>query len=207
MKHDLPARRTDRIEECIYTVRGQRVMLDADLARLYGVTTKRLNEQVKRNRERFPDDFLFQLTQEEALELWCSRSQIATLKRGQNIKYLPYAFTEHGAIMGASVLNSPPPRCHSELVETAAGRLSCDGKSPSSQTRYRMELKDRLNLQAESDETPLSFAANAVIVDILRRFMDIIDPPALPVPPKKGIGFHVKESRARYRIRRKEARR
>jgi hypothetical protein len=178
MKEDLPARRTDRIEECIYTVRGQRVMLDADLAAVYGVTTKRLNEQVKRNSDRFPDDFLFQLTQEEVLELWRSRSQIATLKRGQNIKYVPYAFTEHGAIMAANVLNSPPRRCHSEPVE----------ESLSSQTQYRMELKERLDVQ------------DAVIVDIL-------DPPALPVPPKKGIGFHAKESPARSMVRRKEARR
>ena len=82
-------------------------MLDADLARLYGVRPKRLNEQVKRNRARFPDDFMFQLTHEEAGMLLASRSQSATLKRGQNIKYAPYAFTEHGAVMLAAVLNSP----------------------------------------------------------------------------------------------------
>ena len=81
-------------------------MLDADLAGLYGVTTKRLNEQVKRNPDRFPPDFMFQLTLEEARQLRDSRSQSATLKRGQNIKYAPYVFTEHGAVMLASVLNS-----------------------------------------------------------------------------------------------------
>ena len=81
-------------------------MLDSDLAGLYGVTTKRLNEQVKRNIERFPADFMFQLNAEEHEAL---RSQIATLKtgRGQHRKYPPYVFTEHGAIMAASVLNSP----------------------------------------------------------------------------------------------------
>jgi len=79
------------------------VILDSDLARIYGVTTKRLNEQVKRNAERFPEDFAFKLTKDETANL---SSQIATLKRGQNIKYLPHAFTEHGAIMAANVLNS-----------------------------------------------------------------------------------------------------
>ncbi len=97
---------TDSVKEKIFVVRGQRVMLDRDLARLYGVTTKRLNEQFTRNRNRFPADFAFRLTLEEAKQLAASRSQNATLKKGQNIKYSPYAFTEHGAIMLASVLNS-----------------------------------------------------------------------------------------------------
>jgi hypothetical protein len=86
----------------IRIIRGQRVLLDSDLAALYGVTTKRFNEQVKRNRDRFPPDFLFQLTETEAES---SRSQFATLKtgRGHNLKYLPLAFTEHGAIMAATI--------------------------------------------------------------------------------------------------------
>jgi hypothetical protein len=87
------------IEEQIFTVRGQRVILDVDLAALYGVATKRLNEQVKRNRDRFPEDFMFQLTLEEGKSLKSSRSQVATLKRGQNIKYAPFVFTEHGSVM------------------------------------------------------------------------------------------------------------
>jgi len=78
-------------------------MLDKDLAELYSVPTKRLKEQVRRNLDRFPYDFMFQLTREEAVS---SRSQIATLKRGQNIKYLPYAFTEQGVAMLSSVLSS-----------------------------------------------------------------------------------------------------
>jgi len=90
--------------ECrILVVRGQRVMLDRDLAELYGVPTKRLNEQVRRNIKRFPEDFMFQLTWEEAI---FSRSQFATLKHGKNIKYLPYAFTEQGVAMLSSVINS-----------------------------------------------------------------------------------------------------
>lgn len=97
----------ERIAQTILWVRRHRVILDEDLAALYGVTTKRLNEQVRRNKERFPiDDFLFQLSEEEYESL---RSHFATLKtgRGHHRKYLPYAFTEHGAIMAASVLNSP----------------------------------------------------------------------------------------------------
>jgi len=89
----------------IFLVRGQKVMLDTDLAELYGVTTKRLNEQVRRNGDRFPSDFMFQLNTREYSSL---RSQFATLKlgRGQHRKYLPYVFTEHGAIMAAAVLDS-----------------------------------------------------------------------------------------------------
>ena len=95
------------IERRIFSIRGHRVMLDHDLARIYGVSTKRLNEQVKRNLDRFPEDFMFRLNMEEATVVFASRSQFATLKRGQNPKYAPYAFTEHGAVMAANVLNSP----------------------------------------------------------------------------------------------------
>ncbi|MFA5145347.1 MAG: ORF6N domain-containing protein [Candidatus Omnitrophota bacterium] len=96
----------------IFEIRGKKVMLDKDLAKLYGVETRRLNEQVRRNINRFPDDFMFQLVKEEALSLRSqlttssSRSQIATLKQGQNIKYLPYVFTQEGVAMLSSVLNS-----------------------------------------------------------------------------------------------------
>src|SRR5271154_5962763 len=96
---------TDNILPLIHTIRGQRVILASDLAKLYGVRTLRLNEAVKRNKVRFPTDFMFQLTRKEALAH--SRSQIAILNaQGANIKHLPYAFTEHGAIMAANVLNS-----------------------------------------------------------------------------------------------------
>lgn len=91
------------IEQKIFIFRGHKVMIDRDLAELYGVPTKRLNEQVKRNQKRFPEDFMFQLTEAETKPL---RSQIATLKRGQHAKYLPYAFTEQGVAMLSSVLNS-----------------------------------------------------------------------------------------------------
>ena len=86
----------DNIESLIKVIRGQQVMLDRDLATLYGVETKRLNEQVKRNIKRFPEDFMFQLTKDE-----CLRSQFATLNegRGQHLKYMPYVFTENGVAM------------------------------------------------------------------------------------------------------------
>src|SRR4030042_1004356 len=100
------------IEQSILLIRGQKVMLDRDLAHLYGVTTKVLNQAVKRHADRFPEDFMFQLTMEEARIWWEQvtpvrlRSQFVTLKRGQHIKYRPYAFTEHGILMLSSVLNS-----------------------------------------------------------------------------------------------------
>jgi len=91
------------IEDKIYLIRGRKVMLDKELAELYGVSTKRLNEQVKRNAKRFPMDFMFRLTWKEAKSL---RSQIATLKRGEHRKYRIYVFTEQGVAMLSSVLNS-----------------------------------------------------------------------------------------------------
>ena len=97
----------ESIEQRIFVIRGEKAILDTDLAQLYGVTTKRLNEQVKRNRDRFPEDFMFQLSLEEGKSILALRSQIATLKPGQHLKHAPYAFTEHGAVMVANVLNSP----------------------------------------------------------------------------------------------------
>jgi hypothetical protein len=93
----------EQITQSILVLRGQRVLLDADLAALFGVTTRRLNEQVRRNRARFPDDFLFEVSVEEFANL---KSQFATSSWGGRRK-LPLAFTEHGAIQAATVLNSP----------------------------------------------------------------------------------------------------
>jgi len=103
---------TERIEQSILMIRGHKVMLDRDLAILYGVSTKALNQAVRRHKDRFPEDFMFQLTMEEAKMWWSQvmdirlRSQTVTLKRGQHIKYQPHAFTEHGILMLSSVLNS-----------------------------------------------------------------------------------------------------
>jgi hypothetical protein len=100
-----------QIERRIFLLRGQRIMLSTDLAELYDVPAKVLNQAVHRNRERFPEDFMFRLSREETDQLLSpetsSRSQIVTLKRGSNIKHLPYAFTEQGVAMLASVLRSP----------------------------------------------------------------------------------------------------
>jgi phage regulator Rha-like protein len=106
----------ENIAQKIYFIRGQKVMLDSDLAVFYGIETKVLNQAVKRNIERFSETFMFQLTIEEATSLRSqigtskedesSRSQIVTLKRGHNIKYQPYAFTEHGVVMLSSILRS-----------------------------------------------------------------------------------------------------
>ena len=103
-RYDL--KQTNQIQQKILVSRGLRVILDSDLAKLYGVTTKQLNQQLKRNLSRFPGDFAFQLTLEEAKDVARSRSQIVTLNRGTNIKHAPHVFTEHGVIMLASVLNS-----------------------------------------------------------------------------------------------------
>ena len=94
----------EQVERKIHLIRDQKVMLDSDLAELYEVETRVLNQAVKRNLSRFPEDFMFQLSKEEAEQL--SRSQFVTLKRGQNIKYLPYVFTEQGVAMLSSVLRS-----------------------------------------------------------------------------------------------------
>jgi len=188
----------DSLQDMIFTVRGQRVILDADLAHIYGVPTKRLNEQVRRNADRFPPDFLIQLTPSEAKEILGLRSQFATLKRGQHIKYLPHAFTEHGAIMAANVLNSPQATQMSVFVVRAFVRMrALLGDTRELARRLadlERELKERLDVH------------EVAIVSILQRVMDLIDPPAAPEfqpKPRKKIGFEVKEPRARYgRLRR-----
>lgn len=102
----------ERVQNVIYVIRGERVMVDRDLATLYGVSSKAFNQSVKRHKDRFPEDFMFQLTVEEARSWWLERmathlrSQSVTLKRGQHLKYRPHVFTEHGILMLSSVLNS-----------------------------------------------------------------------------------------------------
>jgi hypothetical protein len=107
---------TERLNDAIVEIRGRKAMLSHDLAALYGVSTKAFNQAVKRNAGRFPPDFMFQLSREEARALRSqfvtlneagARPQSATVKRGGHIKYRPYAFSEHGAVMAATILNSP----------------------------------------------------------------------------------------------------
>lgn len=110
----------DGLQQRILVLRGERVMIDSDLAELYGVSTKRFNEQVKRNLERFPVDFMFQLTPEEKKEVVAKCDHLQKLKFSP---HLPRAFTEHGAIMAASVLNSPRAVEMSVFVVRAFVRL------------------------------------------------------------------------------------
>jgi hypothetical protein len=173
----------DDIGSVIRTIRGQKVILDSDLARIFGVPTYRFNEAVKRNRERFPDDFLFQLTAEEFESL---TSQIAILKkgRGQHRKFLPYAFTENGAIMAANVLNSPEAVRMSVFVVRAFVKMRDLLGGTKELARQLADLEKKLTARLDVHES--------VIVDILRRVMEILDPPPLPPePPKRRIGFHV----------------
>ena len=119
----MTTKRTVPIEGAIMVARGHRVILAADLARIYGVETRVLKQAVKRHGDKFPGDFMFKLTRDEAESLSRSRSQSVILKRGQNIKFLPNAFTEHGALMAANVLNSPHAVQMSVFVIRAFVRL------------------------------------------------------------------------------------
>ena len=168
----------EAIASRIVVLRGERVMLDSDLAALYGVTIKRLNEQVKRNLARFPSDFTFQLTREEWGFL---RSQFATLEagRGQHRKYLPYAFTEHGAIMAAMVLNSPRATEVSVYVVRAFVELRDTLVAHKELAKRLDELESRLERKLSTHDQAI-----AGILDAIRQLM---------VPPeptkKRRIGF------------------
>ena len=187
------------IESRIVTVREQRVILAADLAALYGVPTKALNQAVKRNADKFPADFMFLLTSTEAEELQRSRSQFVTLKQGQNIKYLPNAFTEHGAIMAANVLNSPRAAHMSVFVVRAFVKMRSVFTDTRELARKLAALEQELKARLDVHE--------AAIVEFLQRIMKILDPPpAPPEPPTPEIGFHVKEDAVPYRIKKRRAR-
>jgi len=176
---------TANIDSLIRTVRGERVMLDADLARLYGVPTRALNQALKRNAERFPADFVFQLTAEEHESL---RSQFVTSSSGHGgRRFLPYAFTEHGAIMAANVLNSPQAVQMSVYVVRAfvkmRGALHDSRAMAKKLAGLEAELKSRLDVH------------EVAIVEILQRVLDLLDPPPEPESPKRQIGFHVKDGK------------
>lgn len=154
--------------EAIVRLRGQAVIVDSDLAALYGVTVKRLNQQITRNWERFPEDFCFQLTESEWRSL---RLQNATLKRGQHRKYMPYVFTEHGAIMAATVLNSPQAVQMSVAVVRAFIRLRRLALSVEGLARKVAALENKYDA---------SFRA------VFEAIRDLMEPPQ---PPRKRIGF------------------
>ena len=170
----------DRVQQQILVMRGQRVIMDKDLAVLYGVTTKRLNQQVHRNSERFPEDFMFQLTGKEAATL---RLQFATSKTRGGRRYSPYAFTEHGAIMAATVLNSPQAVSASLFVVRAFVKLR-ELLSTHVQLAAKLDALER-KLQNHDDQ----------ILALFEAIRELMEPP--DDPPKPPIGFHTELAVAR----------
>ena len=173
-----------RIEERIFLMRGRKVIVDADLAALYGVTTKRLNEQVKRNQRRFPADFMFRLTGLEARSL--NRSQFATgSQRHRDPRFAPYAFTEHGAIMVAMVLNTPRATEVSVYVVRAFVHL---------RERFASHKAFALQLQAlEREIEALALKHDSLAADTRRQLRQVFE--AIrelmrpPEPRRRPIGF------------------
>ena len=165
------------IERRIHIVRAEKVVLDSDLAVLYNIKPKRLNEQVKRNRRRFPRDFMFRLTPREARAL---RSQIATLEggRGRHRKYAPYAFTEHGVVMLASVLNSEVAvRVSLHIVRTFV--------------RLRAVIAAHTELAHKLEQLERKYDGQfAVVFEAIRQLMN----PAR-AQPKRAIGFRTRTDR------------
>jgi hypothetical protein len=189
----------EQIDGMIRTIRGSRVILDSDLAKIYGVPTFRFNEAIKRNRHRFPPDFMFQLTTEEAAAL---RSQIAILKetagegltpnssqiailkkgRGQHRKYRPYAFTEHGALQAANVLRSSRAVQMSVFVIRAFVKMRETFRAAPELARKLAALEKKLTARLDVHE--------AAIVQVLQEVMQILNPPPpLQEPAKPRIGF------------------
>jgi len=165
-------KRLKPVESLILTIRGCKVLIDADLAEIYGVETRALNQAVKRNSERFPKDFIFQLSAEEKLKEITNCDHLARLKFA---KSLPIAFTEHGALMAATVLNSPQAVAMSVYVVRAFIQMR-------EQLAANREILKRL---AEIDKTLLE--QDSVLRDIYRKLLPLLQPP--PEPPKRRIGF------------------
>jgi hypothetical protein len=158
----------ERVQKAILLIRSEKVILDADLAALYGVSTKRLNEQVKRNRSRFPDDFMFQLTSDEKAEVVANCDHLRRLKFSPK---LPYAFTEHGTIMAANVLNSERAVHASVEVVRAFVRLRLMLASNAELSRRLDDLESKYDRQFK------------VVFDTIRQLM------SPPQPGRKQIGF------------------
>jgi hypothetical protein len=180
MKGDTPAMLLKRIEARILLIRGERVMLDADLAELYGVATKVLVQAVKRNVERFPPDFMFQLTPDEFSNL---RSQFVTSSWGGR-RYAPFAFTEHGIAMLSSVLKSERAIKVNVEIMRAFVRLRRLLGSHEDLARKLAELEKRYDAQFKT------------IFDAIRTLM------APPDKARRSIGFRVEEAALGYQVRR-----
>ena len=164
---------TEQVERKIYLIRGHKVLLDSDLAGLYDVPAKVLNQAVKRNTERFPDDFMFQLTWEEAGEL--SRSQIVTLKWGENVKYRPYAFTEQGVAMLSSVLRSK----RAVMVNIAIMRAFVKLRRMLAANKELAQKLAEMERKLEGHDREIRS-----LFDAIRQLM------ATPERPRHRIGFH-----------------
>jgi len=177
----------ERIARKIYVIRNARVMLDRDLAELYGVATKVLKQAVRRNIKRFPTDFMFELTEDENQAL---RAQNVTLKRGKHSKYLPFAFTEHGALMAANVLKSETAVSMSIYVVRAFIRMREELTS-------RRDLEERLG-QIEK----ILLVHDTQLKDLIEKIRPLLLPPT--EKPRKKIGFEVKEPKARYGTKRRK---
>jgi phage regulator Rha-like protein len=177
------------IGSVIYAIRGHKVILDGDLAAIYEVSTKRLNEQVRRNRERFPNDFYFQLTPEEWKDIRVLRSQNATLKksRGKHRKYLPYAFTEHGAIMAATILNTKRAVQMSLFVVRAFIKMRQTMAVNKALLAKLQALEEKLTKRLDSHEQ--------AIVYVLTELRKLMEPAQLPEPKRKPIGFRHEEDK------------
>ena len=174
--------RVRQIEEMIFLIRGHRIMLDSDLAKIYGVTTKQLNQQFKRNRERFPDDFAFVLTNQEVTQM---RSQIVTSSR-RNFRRAPIAFTEHGALMLGNILNSKTAMEASIRVVRAFVWMR-------EQFTANKELAQKLK-ELESRVGEHDGAINNLF-EAIRQLLEPVE------PAKREIGFHIREAGSPYRIK------
>ncbi len=176
----------------ILILRGQRVMLDADLAALYGVPTGRFNEAVRRNEARFPGDFMFSLTHQDFAAL---RSQIATLKtsRGQHRKYPPYAFTEHGAIMAATILNSPRATEVSVYVVRAFVRLRETLATNKTLATKLEELEQKTEALTLRHDT-LAANTRAQLRQVFDAIRELMTPPE---PRRRPIGFITPDEKKR----------
>jgi hypothetical protein len=171
--------RIKRIEERILVIRGQKVIVDADLARLYGVPTKALNQAVRRNRDRFPGDFMFALTDEEKTEVVTNCDHLQQLKFS---RALPYVFTEHGAIMAAAILNTPLAVEVSVYVVRAFVRLREMLVSNAEFARKLERLEHKL--AAHDGKLTTHDEAIAAVLSAIRELMSPPEP-----PKKRRIGF------------------
>jgi len=188
----------ERVEKLILLLRGEKVLLGQQLSELYGVPVKVLIQAVKRNRSRFPEDFMFQLSRDEFDHLKsqfvtsnagdCLRSQFVTLKRGQHPKYLPYAFTEQGVAMLSSVLRSERAVQVNVAIMRAFVSLRRMLASNATLARRLAELEQRLEGHDQAIKS---------LFDAIRELA------APPAKPRREIGFHVKEDSAPYRVKRK----